>query len=1173
LAVTDDALVEMSARCSRSGASLQFEAVAFVSLPTDAPRLIDLLAGTLNDFACPICPESIRLRPMLGVYHAAAAELLVACASPSEERELRDTADEEGYEVIVFADYEALRQAVAARANSYLREAIASVLAQSPSAPTDRPRPGRRPPHSPFVLLLLHAMSEGLLPVRLELEQEMSVDEQRAWRVEVAAAATADSVDRLFTDAFHHGGPHTVLDRISAEIPVECLTDRTLTLLLERCVEWDAGLLTDPSALDRAWRYEYLAAAAHAVAGVANPRGMQWANAHLTLFMLSRSPRFVVSDEMLLDAAVLSKTIRFADAWKVTHAGHRVDEPVPDDIPAWYEFIGLAEDYGAELWAAPIQVEFGADTDDTAAAANLLQAFVDTMANGEPEGVGSTAAMLCKTVFRAGRHELAQQLAESILEHLAAGDNWAGVGWALRYLAQMFCDVFAYQVADQLLANYALALFGTDHELPCRLRYVLLNEIGNVHRYRRRPRRSLETYDEAAAVMADCPGVTESHRRILVRNQALALRDDGRIDEAVEMLTEVLEQTSLNSAEAVEVRQNIARTYGETGLWQDALIHLRAAQEVPLSVAHVEQRVLLLVNMAAVRTAAENEPELPELGEAMAAAGTGHHLRCVVANAVLDCAQRATVAPEVIAEAESVAHDFLTSPQDEIDWMYLSLLTSLAGWWFHQGRTEEAQELFGNFAEWGLEGYQLPWQTLWLMARMAGPDALSEQAFTLWLALKRLEEDVPHDVGPSYAASWLGDKGPFQAFLTTTVQQAIAGTTMPADVGIEVCEFVNGREVRPRDAGDVTDDPWQVFSRVVPPERPAVAVAFLESDIAIDLIVVASSGTEPTVVRLPTPTDRVRAVQAVFDRNIGGTALLPSQHRKAADAVAEILAQVGTLLKGCVQPGVHICLLPSASVLGLPLHAASADGRLLLEDHPISYGPNLAMVCDLLARGPAPSPAAAAAGVIVVPKDGDRPEYIDRGDQAAARLTQALGADGNPVVQLRHTEADKAACLNAFSSLEYLVLLVHGAQSRRLHGRGLCVSDGVVLPRAPLPVDSVPQLRRFVIDAGDLAALGKTPSTLMSLACSSGQTLAGAGGSRIGLDRALLPNGTRTIVAPLWDVNQQSALQTLEEFQGRWIEQQGLGPAEHLRRAQLAARERNDSLYHWAPLVLKGSWL
>jgi tetratricopeptide (TPR) repeat protein len=1172
VAVTDDALITMSARCCQSGASLQFEAVAFVSLPTDARRLIELLAGTLNDFSCPICSESFQLRPTLGVYHPAAAELLLACATPSEESDLRDAADKEAYEVITFADYDALRQAVAARAINYLREAIAPVAPEPPGTNADRPRSRRRPPHSPLVLLLFHAMSEGLVPLRLEIGQEMSIEERRTWNVELAAKVTVDSVDRLFTDAFHDGGPQTVLDRISAEIPVECLTDRTLALLLERCVDWDADLFTDPPTLDRAWRYEYLAAAAHAASAVANPRGEQWAYAHLILFMLSRSPRFSVPDEMLLDTPVLSKTIRFADAWQVTHAGRPVDY-VPDDVSAWYEFIGLAGDYGDELWEVPIQVKFRTDTDDGTVAAHLLRDFARTAAGGEPEGTGRTAAMLCKMAFRGGRHELAENLADAFLEHLAASDNWASVGWALRYLIQMFCDVLAYQIADQLMANHVAALLDAEHELPCRLRYVLLNEIGNVHRYRFRPRAALETYAEAAAVMADCSGAIESDRRILVRNQALALRDDGRIAEAVEMLTQVLEQTLPNSAEAVEVHQNIARTYGEAGLWPEALMHLRAAQEVPLSRAHVHERVTLLVNIAVARTAAENEPELPELNEAMAAAGTERHLRHIVANMVLYCAQRARVAPEIVAEAEGIANDLIASPQDEIDWIYPSLLTALAGWRLHQGRTEDAQELLARVDEWGFERHRLPWQTLWLIARVAGPDALSEQAFAMWLALKRLEEDVPLDVGPSYAASWLGDKAPFQAFLTTTVQQAIAETIMPAHVGIEVSEFVNGREVRPRDASGTKDDPWQVFSQVVPVERPAVAVAFLESETAIDLIVVTSSGTEPMLLRLPMPTDRVRAVQAVFDRNIGSTALLPSQHRKAADAVAEILAQLGTLLKSCVQPGVHICLLPSASVLGLPLHAASADGRLLLEDHPISYGPNLAMVCHLLARSCASSPAAISAGVIVVPKDGDRSEYIDRGDQAAVRLTQALGLDGNRVLQLRHTDADKAACLNAFSELEYLVLLVHGAQGRRLYGRGLCVSDGAVLPRAPLPVDSVPQLRRFVIDAGDLAALGKTPSTLISLACSSGQTLAGAGGSRIGLDQALLPNGTRTIIAPLWDVNQQTALQTLEDFQRRWIEEPGLGPAEHLRRAQLAARERNDSLYHWAPLVLKGSWL
>ena len=1171
-AVSDGALVEMAAVCDRCGAKLRFDVVSCVDIPVDAWEILQLLCRKLNNFDCPArCSNHIQLRPPLVLVHAAAKETLVACAPTSRQRELREAAEQRGWRFLTFPDYETLREALLERTYRYLAAAMTPPPHRHPYQ--QWPESDPQPPYAQLVLRYLHAMSEGLLPPppRRATAPTMSAEEEQELLADWLAVAVVASIDRLLDHACDHGGPQTMIDSIGAHIPVECLTSRVLRRLSRRCVSWDAAVFEDSAAFEQAWRYEYLNAAAHAVAGVSNPRGLHWAATHRNAYVFSRDPGNEIDPRVLLDAAVLRRTVRFVDAWQVANEGRRLDEPESEGTREWFEFIGMADEHAAEMWATGVRLKLG-DADDRDVVKSMMHAVFEVATGGDGQQLGGIAAFTCGMVFRSGRPEAARLLAEAVLEHFEATEDVLGAGWTLRFLATVFCEVMAFGIADELLMEHGPTVFASERELPCELRWDLLNELGNVHRYRFRPQQALQAYDDAAAVLAHCSSATESNRRMLVRNRAVALRDAGRVDEALRLLGPLLDEVSSDSIEAAELRMNIARTYADAGLAPEALMHLRAAQKVPMSTWRTDVQVRLLVMVAMARTAVESRPELTELSEAMAAAGRDEHLRRYVAGAVLHCARRARVTPETIFEAEDVAEKFLNAPQPHVDSSFLTLLTVLAEWWWDQSGREEAMRLFNHIDEWGIEGTDLPWQTLWLLARMCEPDNVADRAILMSLALSHIDQGVPADVGPSYAASWLGDKEPFQVFLATAVQRGITAGETPAVVGIDVCEFVNGREVRPRDR-KATCPPHEAFSLIVPPQQPAVAVAFLESEDAIDLILVSSSGGEPTVVRLPMSTAQVRSIQKAFDRNIGSTALLASQHRKAEDVVADVMAEIGSLLKDNVEVGVHICLLPSASLLGLPLHAATANGRLLLEDHAISYGPNLTMVCDLLTGGPIGAPDADGVGLIVVPKDGDRPQFIDRMAMAANRLAETLAAGGKPVGQLRDTAATKEVCLNAFGHLRHLVLLVHGAQSDRFHGRGLCVSDGTALPRAPLPVESAPQLRRFLIDAGDLAVLPKTPQTVVSLACSSGRTVAGAGGSRIGLDRALFPNGTRTIVAPLWDVDQESALHIIEDFHSRWVGDPGKGPAEHLRRAQLAARERRAAPYHWASLVLKGNWL
>jgi hypothetical protein len=208
--------------------------------------------------------------------------------------------------------------------------------------------------------------------------------------------------------------------------------------------------------------------------------------------------------------------------------------------------------------------------------------------------------------------------------------------------------------------------------------------------------------------------------------------------------------------------------------------------------------------------------------------------------------------------------------------------------------------------------------------------------------------------------------------------------------------------------------------------------------------------------------------------------------------------------------------------------------------------------------------------VIRVPKQGDRAEFVVMLDDAGRRLLDLLGPAAE---ELAGRAADKEGCLRLLARTEHAVILAHGANSTGAAGRGICVSDGVELPQAPLPVSAVPELRRFLLDASDIAAGAAAPPVFVSMACSSGRTFAGGGGSRVGLERSLFANGTRSMVAPLWDVQQASAIEFLRELYGGWVAEPAASLGSHYRRAVLAVRERYPHPFHWAPFALKGSWL
>ena len=73
----------------------------------------------------------------------------------------------------------------------------------------------------------------------------------------------------------------------------------------------------------------------------------------------------------------------------------------------------------------------------------------------------------------------------------------------------------------------------------------------------------------------------------------------------------------------------------------------------------------------------------------------------------------------------------------------------------------------------------------------------------------------------------------------------------------------------------------------------------------------------------------------------------------------------------------------------------------------------------------------------------------------------------------------------------------------------------------------------------------------------------------VGLSRALMTAGTRSLIVSLWRVNDESTSELMQEFYRQW--QPGKqNKAEALRAAMLVVRQKYPNPYHWAGMTLMG---
>jgi hypothetical protein len=103
----------------------------------------------------------------------------------------------------------------------------------------------------------------------------------------------------------------------------------------------------------------------------------------------------------------------------------------------------------------------------------------------------------------------------------------------------------------------------------------------------------------------------------------------------------------------------------------------------------------------------------------------------------------------------------------------------------------------------------------------------------------------------------------------------------------------------------------------------------------------------------------------------------------------------------------------------------------------------------------------------------------------------------------------------------------------------------------------------------DVQRLEKTPGIVFSAACSSGWIRIAGLGEQLGLFGALRRRGTRSLVAPRWDIVASEVTPIIDQALAATVRGEPVGAA--LKRACTDAEEHMPQWLAWS-LALEGDW-
>ncbi|MFN7939636.1 MAG: CHAT domain-containing protein [Bryobacteraceae bacterium] len=234
----------------------------------------------------------------------------------------------------------------------------------------------------------------------------------------------------------------------------------------------------------------------------------------------------------------------------------------------------------------------------------------------------------------------------------------------------------------------------------------------------------------------------------------------------------------------------------------------------------------------------------------------------------------------------------------------------------------------------------------------------------------------------------------------------------------------------------------------------------------------------------------------------------------------------------------HLILAPHRCLHELPFPALLDGNEPLISRYTLSVSPSSAVFTRGRLR-----PLPPTAGCLVMAVPDEQASGIER----EARFL----ADTLPAARLLLGEE---ASVDAFRRNAPGLRLLHLAS----HG----------LHRSDSPLFSSLQLADGRLSLFDLQALDLNIDIVTLSACHTGMAVNIAGDERIGLMRGFLVAGVRTLVAALWEIDDEATLQFMQMFYQRAQAGQTVGSS--MQAAMQELRAEHPHPFFWAPFVIAG---
>jgi tetratricopeptide (TPR) repeat protein len=310
--------------------------------------------------------------------------------------------------------------------------------------------------------------------------------------------------------------------------------------------------------------------------------------------------------------------------------------------------------------------------------------------------------------------------------------------------------------------------------------------------------------------------------------------------------------------------------------------------------------------------------------------------------------------------------------------------------------------------------------------------------------------------------------------------------------------------------------------------------------------------------RLPEPPEILRLVSSYIaslerpDSGLLGDAAIREEGARLAAALLPLPLPGGAR---------RLIIVPDGPLHHLPFEALVRDGRYLVQAFEVTVAPSASTLAGLRRdrRKPAPN-AVAAFGDPAIGAGDDRFPPLPHARREVERIAALFPPER--AVLLTGDEATRKAILEAsLDRYRYVHFAAHGwIDGRDLGHSGLILSTGGREPAGAL------------LSVADIFSLRLGAEMVALSACRSGSGEIRGGEGIVGMARAFIDAGARSVLVSLWNVNDASTADLMERlYEGL---AGGRPPSEALRAAKLEFIESDRPLrrhpYRWAPFVLVG---